>query len=33
MQLNDILGPLICGILGGIAATALFIKYNKKSSD
>ncbi len=30
MELNDILGPLICGVIGGIAGTAVFLKLKKK---
>lgn len=30
MDYNDVLVPLICGILGGIAGTAVFLKLAKK---
>lgn len=33
MDLNDILGPMICGIIGGIIGTAVFLKLKKKDGE
>lgn len=33
MELNDILGPLICGVVGGIAGTDLLLKLKKKDRE
>ncbi len=33
MDINDIIVPLIGGILGGIAGTAVFIKLKERKGD